>query len=508
MTDTSSHVLTAHGIAKRFGSVQALDFVDFTLDRGEIHALLGANGAGKSTFIKILSGLYARDAGELVIAGRPVRYHDPAGAMRAGIAAVQQHPHLVPGLSGYENVFLGHEGRRPGFFNKVDKAALARRGDALLTRFPVEIDLSRNVGDMSAVEREIVAILQALAGDNIHVLILDEPTSTLTEVEREVLFRMMNVLRESGISILYITHRLEEVFEIADRLSVFRGGKLVNSMTVRNARNRHISLAELMLGEPVDAVFPHKRTLESDEDIVLEVESLFGGPLENVSFEVRRGEVVGIFGLVGSGLDELSKIIFGATDISAGTMRFMRTPYQPKSPVDALRQGVFLLPGDRHLEGLVLTRSSVFNVILSNFSRAANYGGFLKSRRNQTDTRQLADRVSLHPPMINQPVNRFSGGNQQKIMVAKGLYSNADLYVFVEPTIGVDIGAQAKIYSLIRALSQNAAVIVMSTDCDEVLGIADRCVALYKGRQMNALSSNIARNDLLMAGVLGEQVHG
>lgn len=496
--------LRAAGVSKRFGPVIALENIDFTLQPGEIHALLGINGAGKSTFIKILSGVFQKDAGVIEIEGQDVHFRSPEDAIRAGIATVQQHPELVPDMTGYENIFLGRETAKGGFFARINRPALEARADQLLKRFPIAIDLSLPVARMSPVQREAVAILQALAGDNIRVLILDEPTSTLTEVEREDLFRMMNILRDQGISIIYITHHLEEVFEIADTFSVFRGGRNVAQMSAEQARREGVSLATMMLGAAMGDVFPARAHADAAGDVIFDVRGLSADrAFRDIGFSVRRGEILGVFGLVGSGVDELSKALFGAIALRSGEMTVHGKHIRPKSPAEALRNGMFLVPGDRRIEGLTLSRDALFNVPLANLGRAAGGGWMLRRRRMHRDARDLTQRVALHPPVVNLPASGYSGGNQQKIVLAKGLYAEADVYIFVEPTIGVDIGARAKIYALIRDLAETAAVIVMSSDCDEVHGVSDRTIALYKGRQVDPPSGTFSRDHLLMAGIMG-----
>ena len=498
-------ILTASGVSKRFGPVLALNDVVFHVERGEVHALLGINGAGKSTFIKILSGLIQKDTGSIRIAGREVDFKAPEDAIHAGIATVQQHPELVSDMSGLDNIFLGRECAGRGLFGRVDRRAMEQRAAALLARFSVPLDLSREVGDMSAVEREAVAILQALAADDIKVLILDEPTSTLTEIEREDLFALMNQLRSQGISIIYITHQLEEVFAIADSFSVFRGGTCIARMSVADARSENISLAALMLGEAIGDIFPAKGAAEKLGDVVLKVEKLTrDGEFSNITFEARKGEILGIFGLVGSGCDELAKAIFGVTPAQSGRIAVNGAAITPKKPRHALDAGIFLVPGDRRTEGLALDRPALFNVPLANLRRAANGGWSLKGRQIRNDAKLLTDQVALSPPSLTTPASGFSGGNQQKIVLAKGLYTEADVYIFVEPTVGVDIGACAKIYALMRNLSENAAVIVISSDCDEVFGVADRTIAMHKGRQAEAQAGGLFdRDGLLLAGIMG-----
>jgi ABC-type sugar transport system ATPase subunit len=500
MADT---ILRMTGIEKRFGPVKALDNVDFELQAGEIHALLGVNGAGKSTLVKILSGVYLKDAGSIEIRGKTVEFAGPRDAIDNGVAAVQQHPELVPGLSGHENIYLGRERRAPGLFGRFDRKALHERADALLSRFPIEIDLGQDVGTMPAVDREVIAILHALTRDDIAVLILDEPTSTLTEREKAMLFRLMRALKESGIAIVYITHRLEEVFEIADRFTIFRGGRRVGTMTSDDARAQGVSIPDMMLGEKTGELFPD-RDGAAGETMIETRDLSQDGAFEGVSLTARRGEILGIFGLVGSGMDELSKALFGVTKPQRGTIHIEGRPVALRGPDDALRRKIFLVPGDRRTEGLTLTRDVTFNMTLANLGRAA-LGGFMKlgaERRNGAD---LARQVALTPPHLQRTAGQFSGGNQQKIVIAKGLYAEAEIYIFVEPTVGVDIGARATLYSLMRELSKTKSVIVMSSDCDEVFGLADHVMALYKGRvALSAPSASTTRDQLLAAGIMSE----
>ncbi|WP_186386120.1 sugar ABC transporter ATP-binding protein [Stappia sp. TSB10P1A] len=498
-------ILQASGVSKRFGPVMALTGVDFRVEAGEIHALLGINGAGKSTFIKILSGIIQKDSGSIRIAGKNVHFRGPNDAIGAGIATVQQHPELVPDMSGLDNIFLGRESAGRSLFARVDRQALEKRAKALLARFSVPLDLSKPVAQMPAVEREAVAVLQAIASDDIKVLILDEPTSTLTEVEREDLFRLMRQLRAQGISMIYITHQLEEVFAIADSFSVFRNGTCVARMSVEEARRQDQSLATLMLGEEIGDVFPARPEGLEIGETVLSLKG-FGsaGAFRNIHLEARKGEVVGIFGLVGSGAEELAKAVYGVQPAEEGEMVLKGRTLAPKSPREALDAGIFLVPGDRRTEGLTLTRSPLFNVPLANLKRASGGGWMLRRRQVRQDASEITRAMALHPPSLTTAASDFSGGNQQKLVLAKGLYREADLYIFVEPTVGVDIGARAKIYALIRELSLRAAVIVFSSDCDEVNGVADRTIAMHKGRQVDPGPEGFTRDQLLMAGIMGE----
>jgi ribose transport system ATP-binding protein len=307
-------LLRMTGILKRFGSVTALNGADFSLERGEIHALVGVNGAGKSTLVKILSGLYIPDDGAIEIDGAACSLGTPADAIKAGVAAVQQRPELVGDLSGYENIFLGQESSKGGFFKRVDHAQMRARADDLIARFPIDVNLAKQVDDLAKVGKEAIAVLHALKQENIKILILDEPTSTFTRIEKAQLFAMMRTLKATGIAIIYITHRLEEVFEIADRFTVFRGGKNIATMSSEESLKNQISIPQLMLNKAVGDVFPAKG-IPSAGPIVLEVRDLeVPGAFRGVSFAAPRGEILGVFGLVGSGIDELAKTLFGAIE--------------------------------------------------------------------------------------------------------------------------------------------------------------------------------------------------
>ena len=503
----SDPVLRMRAIQKRFGPVKALDNVDFTLDKGEIHALLGTNGAGKSTLVKIISGLYQKDAGTIEIDGKDVDIASPAEAMVLGVAAVQQHPELIDDLTGVENIFFGTEASidgSVGFFRRIRTGSMRRRAADLLKRFPIDIDLDRPVGEMGAVDREIVAVLQALTGDHIRILILDEPTSTLTEREKASLFRLMRALKAGGIAIIYITHRLEEVFEIADRLTVFRGGRNVVTLTADAARGAKTSLVEHLLGEAPGDLYPSLAGKPAGQT-VLELQSLTStGAFHDVSLVARRGEILGIYGLVGSGLDELSKALFGAHPVTSGTMVFNGRDARFASPAEALKAGIFLVPGDRRAEGLVMGEDVVFNTCLANLGRASHSGGLMRLRAPRQIAGALAGRLALQPPILTKRAREFSGGNQQKIVIAKGLFAEADLYIFVEPTVGVDIGAKAKLYAVMRELASEAAVIVMSSDGDEVHGLADRLIGLYRGAVVfEGPAGPGARDRLLSSGMMG-----
>lgn len=490
------------GIRKEFPGVLALDRVDFNLRPGEVHALLGMNGAGKSTLIKILSGVYTKDAGTLTLDGKAIEITGPQDAMRLGIATVYQDPEMIPSFTGYENIFLGFENRRKGPFARINRKELHEKAKAILQQFPVEVDLTRPVAELQAVDQEIIAILRALSR-KMSVLVLDEPTSILTETETRVLFRLINALKSKGVSIIYITHRLEEVYRIADRLTIFRDGRNVATLEAKGAAADPMAIAELMLGKKLDKVFPDKAASFGEEIFSVEglcLQSLF----KDVSFTVSKGQILGIFGLVGSGAEELAKTLFGIYQPTAGTLKKRGKAVRHQSPGDAIGNGLFLIPGNRRLEGLIAIEPMFFNISLANLHRIIYALGLIGRRSEKNQVQELVAKLAVTPPDLNRKVCFLSGGNQQKVVVCKGLFTKAEIYVFAEPTAGVDVGAKYSIYHLMRELSKDAAVILISSDCTEVYGMADRALVMFQGSvTMDQDVCDIREEEMLLCGVKG-----
>ena len=472
--------LEMKGIDKSFAGMQALCGAGLTLREGEARALLGINGAGKSTMIKILSGVYTRDAGEILIDGQPCQIHSPKDALACGISAVYQDPQMIESYTGYENIYLGSEGPSRSIFSLINRRRLRQAALELVSRYPFDIDVEKPVYLMTPVEREIIAILRALS-KNCKILILDEPTSILTEKEKYILFEFVHTLKKQGVSIIYITHHLDEVAQVCDSFSVFRNGKVVCHEDIENGQVDSDYIAELMLGERLSQLYPDRPT-DAAVSPCLSVKGLsMAGKFEDISFEARRGEIYGIFGLVGSGIDELSKTLFGAMQESAGEIIKDGKRLALASPGQAIRKGIFLVPGNRKTEGFLNGLEIAFNITIARLDKAADRLGLINRRREQTDARALVDKLSIATPSLDKKVNELSGGNQQKVVVAKGLYAGADVYIFAEPTVGVDVGAKSAIYETMRDLSRNAAVIIISSEPEEVLGNADRVMVVYKG---------------------------
>ncbi len=491
------------GISKQFPGVLALDNANFDLHKGEVHALLGINGAGKSTLIKVLSGVYQKDSGTISIDGNVVDIDDTDSSKRHGIATVYQDPQMIPSFSGYENIFLGNESDGKGLFPLIRRRQLRQKADALLEVFPVDIDLNVPVNSLEAVEKESIAILRALSQQRLNILILDEPTSILTQKEISILFERITLLKNQGISIIYITHRLDEVFEIADRFTVFRNGRNVATHRTSDADMDHAKIAELMLGDKLERVYPDKT--ESIGEPVLEVDKLsLSDAFADVSFEIRKGEVLGVFGLVGSGIDELSKALFGAMVADSGTISKGGHPLSVRSTVDGLRHGIYLVPGDRRQEGQIGDESVSFNLTLSNLRKTSS-ASWVFTRKETADSVELIAKLDVRPKDPSKKVALLSGGNQQKVVIGKGLYTDSDVYVFCEPTVGVDVGAKASIYRLIRDLSADHGVVVIGSDCEEILGVCDRALVLYKGAVvMDKAARDVRLDEMLLFGLTGE----
>ncbi len=494
--------LVMRGIVKRFPSVVALDGVDFDLRPGEVHALLGINGAGKSTLIKILSGSYRKDAGEILIKGEPVEINNPSDARVNGIATVYQDPQMIPSFTGYENIFLGSETRTRSVFSRINRRELHKRARELLNRYPFSIDLTRPVSRLETVEKEIIAVLRALAVENASILVLDEPTSILTGREIKILFDQIEILKAAGVSIIYITHRLEEVFQVADRFTVLRDGKAVGTYDVETSIETS-AIAELMVGEKLSRVYPVKGGTPGE--IIMSVEGFtLDKAFYDINFDVRQGEIIGIFGLVGSGFDELCKAIFGISRASSGRVLLKGRDITPRSPSMAIKHGIFLIPGDRRTEGQILDESVAFNTTLANLTNITWPFGLVKWWNERRDVRQIVDTLNIKTPDIRETVSLLSGGNQQKVVIGKGMYSNSSVYIFEEPTVGVDVGAKSGIYHQIRDLSQEKGLIVVSSDCEEVYGICDRAIVLYEGRMvLNKPVNETKLDELLVFGLTG-----
>ena len=493
-------ILEMSDIRKSFGTIPVLKNVGFTLRRGEIHALMGGNGAGKSTLMKILTGIYARDGGTVVIEGKPVDLHDAAAAEVAGVAMIFQEFSLVPTLTVAQNIFLKHEPRFPGT-PFINGAEMKRRARLILEELGVDIDADALVGSLSAGYMQIVEIAKALS-KKARILVMDEPTSSLSEAETSALFELVRRLRSSGISIVYISHRMAEILTLCDRVTVMRDGETV--MTADCADLSVARIVEAMLGAGNAASFEWKdRHVPIDARPVLQVRHLrLAQRIEDVSFEIREGEIVGLAGLMGSGRTEIAETLFGRRRAVSGEVLFHGTAVS--SQADAIARGMALVPEDRRKFGLVLDHSVGDNIILPNLRRFTRRLFVQDGAALQTVNDTIRD-LSIKTDGPDKLARLLSGGNQQKIVIGKWLVRAPRLLILDEPTIGVDIGAKSEIVATVRAMADKGmAVLVISSELEELMAISDRILVLHAGR----ISQDMNRRDVATEEELHHAIQG
>lgn len=471
-------ILEVRSISKRFGGVRALDGVNFSVMPNEIHALLGENGAGKSTLMKIISGAYQKDAGEILINGRPVEIAKPLDAMKLGIAIIYQDLNLIPDLTVAENIFFGRLPHR-GFLHTIDVGRIRQAAGELLREINADIDPAAVVRDLTVADRQLVAIARALSFRP-RLLIMDEPTASLSEHEVKVLFDVMRKLKSENAGVVFISHHLDEVFEIADRVTVLRDGQYVGTTPITEV-NRE-TLVSMMVGRRVDTLYPKVHEPDPESDVVLEVDGLsLGNRLHNISFKLRRGEILGISGLVGASRSELLQCIFGAIPFTKGSIRLEGREVRFSSPNEAVEHGLALVPEDRGEQGLHLDMSVRENITLPHLKRF-----FQRLRMNRSAEREvsnsLIERLAIKTPDSEQLVAFLSGGNQQKVAIAKWLVSEPKVLILDEPTKGVDVGAKSEIHRLMSELAaKGVGIIMVSSDLPEVLGMSDRVLVMSDG---------------------------
>jgi ribose transport system ATP-binding protein len=467
-------LLRLDGVKKSFPGVRAVQQASFDVRAGEIHALVGENGAGKSTVVRIITGAHRAEGGVLELCGAAVRWTSPPAALEAGIAAIYQELDLVPALSVRANLFLGREG---GPLRFIAAAAETRAARAAFARLGADVDLGARTGDLDVARQQLVAIVRALLADA-RLLVMDEPTAALSSEEVGRLFAVMREVRGRGIGILFVSHRLDEVLEIADRVTVMRDGVTLGTWTAKElGRDR---LIELMVGRPLDEEFPKVRCVPGAE--VLTVRDLRGGRVCGVSFTVHAGEVLGFAGLVGAGRTDLARLVFGADPKEAGEIRLDGRAVTIRSPRDAIRQGICLLTEDRKAQGLVLGLSARDNFALPNLDRWSA-GGFVRTRRELGAFERFIAGLRIRLSGPGQAVRELSGGNQQKLLLARWLERDSRVLIFDEPTRGIDVGAKHEIYLLINELAaRGKAIVMISSELPEVLGMSDRVLVMHGGR--------------------------
>ncbi|MCJ7511546.1 MAG: sugar ABC transporter ATP-binding protein [Anaerolineales bacterium] len=487
------------GINKSFDGTQALRGVDFSATAGEVHAISGENGAGKSTLVKILSGALQRDSGEILLAAKPADLGTPVRARRLGIHAVYQEFSLVPHLTVAENILLGQmpSARVPGC---VDWGKAYRRAEEILRSIGfVGIDVRKVVRHLSVSHQQMVEIAKAVAVRP-RILILDEPSAVLSQEELNRLFAMVRQLRQEGTLILYISHRLDEVFEIADRITVLKDGQLVG--TVQPEETDQSQLIKMMVGRSLGEVFPARQP--PLDEVALEVKGLArGGSFSDVSFSLRRGEVLGMFGLVGSGRTQVARCIFGAEPFDAGEVRLDGKPIRPRSPREAVRQGIALLTEDRKRDGLVLVCTIRDNASMASFESLSRWG-VIDRRVQEARVRQKVHELDIRPPLLDRLARQLSGGNQQKLVLAKWLMTQARVLILDEPTRGVDVATKVEIYQLISDLAADGiGILLISSELPEILGLSDRALVMREGRLVGEFTRAEASEERLLASAAG-----
>lgn len=484
-------LLEMRGIKKFFPGVVALDGVDFDLQKGEVHCLVGENGAGKSTLVRILSGAYSDYQGEIFLDGHLVRIDSPRKSRHLGIAAIQQHRDLVPTLNAVENMFLGQEIKRGRTILIQEEYYRAQEMIAIFAR---DIDLSVPVSQLSVSDQEIVAICKALLS-NCKILILDETAAPLDRQERLILFQKIRELAEKGLGIIYISHDLEEIFEIGDRVSILKDGHKVGTKKVAETDLREI--VKMMIGIEQKSLATHKKEKKSEEPILRVNNLTIEGKLQGISFDLWGGEILGIYGLAGSGIEYIGYALFGIIPVSKESSIYLRErKTKIQSPEKALKMGIALIPDDRRTKGLINTRSVGQNIVLPLVNKQQR--AFIPSSWIYDISREYIDRLRIKTPSYLQTVEYLSGGNQQKVVVAKMLASQCNVLILIEPTEGIDVGTRYELYKLFRELAEDIqrGIILISTDLDQVLALSDRMLIFSKNRIQECIPQQLTKQEV------------
>lgn len=487
-------LLQLKGLSKAFPGVQALDSVSFDLRAGEVHALMGENGAGKSTLMKILAGVYTEDSGEIILDGQQVSVPSPRAAQALGIGIVHQELNLMNHLTAAQNIFIGREPR--GRFGLLDEKALNEQAVALFARLHLRLDSRTPVGELSVARQQMVEIAKALSHDS-RVLIMDEPTAALNDAEISELFRIVQQLKAQGVGIIYISHKMDELKRIADRVTVMRDGRVIDTLPA--ADTPVTTIISMMVGRELDdtraAINPNVAN-----DVVLKVQGLCREPaVRNVSFELRRGEILGFAGLMGAGRTEVARAIFGADPIDSGAIEVHGQKARIRTPRDAVRLGIGYLSEDRKHFGLALGLDVETNIALSSMERFTSSLGLVNSQQTAQAGRRYVEQLGIKTPSLSQLVRLLSGGNQQKIVIAKWLLRDCDILFFDEPTRGIDVGAKSEIYKLLEALAaEGRAVVVISSELPEILRLAHRVLVMCEGTITGELSAAQATQEKIM----------
>ena len=490
MAQMGAEILRVEGVSKRYGGVHALEQVNFDLRYGEVHALVGENGAGKSTLIKVLGGIIPRNEGRVLFEGKEVDFQRPIEALHAGIAIIHQELSMMPSLTVIENMFMG---RMPSRLGVVNWANLERRTRQAMTVIDLQVDPYAAVRDLTISQRQMIEIARALTAEA-KLIIMDEPNSSLTQSESERLFAVIESLKARGIAIIYVSHKIEEVLRISDRITVLRDGKYVGTVAREEATEQRI--IGMMVGRELD------RTLisapEKIGDVLLDVRKLSGARFQDVTFQVRKGEIVAFSGLVGAGRSEVASAIFGAEQFSGGEIRFDGRSVRFKSPQNAIRAGIAMVQEDRKVLSLFMNMTIERNVTMAELPFMSK--GITSDGAERRLAEQMVRSLDIRLASVNDPVSSLSGGNQQKTVLGRWLATKPKLLILDEPTHGVDVGAKAEIYGLIRDLANaGMGVMLISSELPEVLALAHRIVVMHEGRVTGIVERADATEEMLMA---------
>jgi len=490
-------ILEIKNLSKQFPGVKALDDVSIDIRTAEVHALLGENGAGKSTLIKILTGAYQKDEGEIIFNGEQVQITSPNDAINYGIGAVYQELTLIPQLSIMENMFLGNEpllNANPPIIN-WDK--MKKSSAEILKMLGLNINPLTKTGALGVGMQQMVEIAKALVRTP-KILIMDEPTSSLSAAETERLFDVVESLKKKGITIIYISHKLEEIMLLADRVTVLRDGKKVGTENIADINED--KLIQMMVGRSLNDKYP-KYQVEIKEE-ALRIENFSGNKFKDVSFDVHHGEILGVYGLVGAGRTEVARAIFGADPKQKGEIFIDGKPVNIKSPKDAIANGLAFLPEDRKNQGLILKNTVEFNINLSSLSiNSKKWINLCKLKEKALD---MVNQLKIQPPYINHICLNLSGGNQQKVVIAKWVMTDANIFIFDEPTRGIDVGSKVEVYNVMNSLvKKGAAVIMISSEMEEILGMSDRIVVMHEGKVTAILNRRDATSEKICAAAIG-----
>lgn len=471
-------ILKMKNINKSFSGVQALKNAALELKSGEVVALMGENGAGKSTLMKILTGIHKRDSGEVEVFGRRVDFESIKESQEMGIAIIHQELNMMKDLTVAQNIFIGREPKKLGIF--IDDGKMEQESKKLLDYVGVKISPKERLGDLTVGKQQMVEIAKAISLDS-KLLVLDEPTAALTSVEVDELFRIMNELRAKGIGMIYISHRMDEIKRISDRVTVMRDGEYVGTVNTSETSNEEI--VKMMVGREILGNTKEQSNCPKDSPIVLEVENLsVGDSVKNVSFKLRKGEILGFSGLMGAGRTEVARAIFGADKITGGTIKVMGSTVDIDTPCSAVHNGICYIPEDRKRYGLLLDKSVTENSVLASLPHYNKFG-FIDDRAARLDAEKMNKKLRTKTPNMKQILRNLSGGNQQKVVVAKWLLRDADIFIFDEPTRGIDIGAKSEMYDLIEELTRNGkSVIMISSELAEIQRCSDRVIVMCEGR--------------------------